>query len=152
MNQSIITGCSAPDFCSQYGNYLFRVRGLALPLGSCIESLSPDGLQRAIVPYRSNQGTIKLRSTSTGKTRDLEVKGWNGLMGVDWLSDGKSLLVSWHNHELDSALLNVELDGGASVLLRSKNDLWAAIPSPDGRFLAIAEASGTKNVWEVENF
>ncbi len=29
MHQSITTGCSIPDFCSQYGDYLFRVRGLA---------------------------------------------------------------------------------------------------------------------------
>jgi integrase/recombinase XerD len=29
MNQSTITGCSIRDFCSHYGDYLFRVRGLA---------------------------------------------------------------------------------------------------------------------------
>src|SRR6266849_5039214 len=29
MLQSIISGCSIPDFCSQYRDYLFRVRGLA---------------------------------------------------------------------------------------------------------------------------
>jgi site-specific recombinase XerD len=29
MHQSITTGCSIPDFCLQYEDYLFRVRGLA---------------------------------------------------------------------------------------------------------------------------
>jgi hypothetical protein len=29
MHQSITTGCSIPDFCFQYGDYLFRARGLA---------------------------------------------------------------------------------------------------------------------------
>jgi integrase len=29
MHQSITTGCSIPHFCLQYGEYLFRVRGLA---------------------------------------------------------------------------------------------------------------------------
>jgi integrase/recombinase XerD len=29
MHQSITTGCSIPDFCLQYGDYLLRVRGLA---------------------------------------------------------------------------------------------------------------------------
>jgi site-specific recombinase XerD len=29
MHQSITPGCSIPDFCLQYGDYLFRVRGLA---------------------------------------------------------------------------------------------------------------------------
>ena len=46
----------------------------------CNWSLSPDGSQRAIVAVGPNQGTIQLRSTSSGKTRDLVVKGWNGLM------------------------------------------------------------------------
>jgi Tol biopolymer transport system component len=116
-------------------------------------SLSPDGSERAIIKYGPNQGTIQLRSTATGKTRDIDVKGWNGLMGVDWSADGRSLLVSWHNFERDSALLNVTLDGKASVLLRSTNpEIWHAIASPDGRWLAIAEAGGAKNVWQVENF
>ena len=86
----------------------------------------------------------------TGETRELVVKGWDELKNVDWSADGKSLLVSWVNHDLESALLKVALDGRASVLLRSRNDLWA-IPSPDGRLLAIAEFTGTKNVWEIEN-
>jgi hypothetical protein len=114
--------------------------------------LSPDGTQRAIVAYGSNQGTIQLRSTSTGKTRDLIVEGWNGWMSAAWSANGHSLLATWHSHELDSALLHVTLDGRASVLLHSNNDIWGAVPSPDGRFLAIPEASGTKNVWQIESF
>jgi len=121
----------------------------------CNWSLSPDGSQRAVVTY-NNYGVIHLRSTSTGKTRDLVVKGWDELKAVDWSADGKSLLVSWLNHDrlnhdLDGALLRVALDGRASVLLRARNDIWA-IPSPDGRLLAIGEVTGTKNVWEIENF
>jgi len=115
-------------------------------------SLSPDGSQRALVAVGSDQGTIQLRSTSTGKTRDLVVKGWNGLMHIDWSADGRSLLVGWHNHERDSALLKVTLDGRASALLHSSNFIGYAIPSPDGRSLAILEVSPTKNVWQIENF
>jgi dipeptidyl aminopeptidase/acylaminoacyl peptidase len=118
----------------------------------CNWSLSPDGSQRAIVPYGFDQGTIQLRSTSSGRTRNLVVKGWNGLMGAYWSADGKTLLTSWHNHESESALLNVALDGRAFVLLRSSSEIWGAISSPDGRFLAITEAGGTKNVWQIENF
>jgi DNA-binding winged helix-turn-helix (wHTH) protein/Tol biopolymer transport system component len=119
----------------------------------CNWSLSPDGSQRAIVPFSPDQGTIQLRSTSTGKTRDLVVKGWNGLMGIEWSADGRSLLVSWKNHKWDSALLNITLDGRASVLMRSSSsDIWHAVPSPDGRLLAIGEARGPQNVWQIENF
>ena len=64
-----------------------------------------------------------------------------------------ALLVSWHNFERESALLKVTLDGKASVLINSSNpELWGAIPSPYGRFLAIAEAGGPKNVWQIQNF
>lgn len=119
----------------------------------CNWSLSPEGSQRAIIAFRANEGTIQFRPTSTGKTHDLIVKGWNGLVGVEWSADGKSLLVSCHNQHWESALLRVTLDGRASVLLHSSNsEIWAAVPSPDGRFLAIGEASGSHNVWQIENF
>jgi Tol biopolymer transport system component len=116
-------------------------------------SLSPDGSERAIVVYGPNVGKIQLRSTSTGQVRDLVLKGWNGLIGANWSADGKRLLVSWHNFERESALLSVTLDAKVSVLLNSDNpEIWAAIPSPNGRLLAIAEAGGPKNVWQIENF
>ncbi len=118
----------------------------------CNWSLSPDGSQRAIIFVGANDGKIHFRSTSTGKTRDLVVKGWSELMNIDWSADGKSLLVTWHKAS-DSALLNVTLDGKASPLLQSsKPGIWYAIPSPDGRLLAISEAGGSGNVWQVENF
>jgi Tol biopolymer transport system component len=110
-------------------------------------SLSPDGSQLAVIVVRPNQGTIQLRSTSKGKTRDLVVKGWSGLMGGDWSADGRSLLTVSHGHEGDSTLLKVTLDGRAFALLHSRNDVFSAIPSPDGRLLAMTEASGTQNVW-----
>jgi len=115
-------------------------------------SLSPDGSQLAVIVVRPNQGTIQLRSTSTGKTHDLVVKGWSGLMGGDWSADGRSLFTTSHSHEGDSTLLNVTLDGRAFVLLHSRSEVFSAIPSPDGRLLAITEDSGAKNVWQIENF
>ena len=119
----------------------------------CNWSLSPDGSQRAIIVLSPEQEKVQLRPTSSGETRDLVVKGWNGLMNIDWSADGKSLLVGWHNYESDSALLNITLDGRASVLLHTRGpEVWYAIPSPDGRLLAIGEATGTNNVWQIVNF
>jgi len=112
--------------------------------------LSPDGSQRAFVAVGADQETIRLRSTSSDTSRDLVVKGWKGLMHVDWSADGKSLLVGWHNQERESALLKVTLDGKASVLHRSSDFIGYAIPSPDGHSLAILEVSPTKNVWQIE--
>ena len=118
----------------------------------CNWSLSPDGSQRAVIACRPNEGMIRLRSTSTGEARDMVVNGWNELMDINWAADGRGLLISWQNQASGSALLKVTPDGRASILLRSSNQIWHAIPSPDGRFLAIAEAGGTKNVWQIENF
>jgi hypothetical protein len=110
-----------------------------------------DGSQRAVIPVGVNEGTIQFRSTSSDKTHDLVVKGWSGLSSVDWSVDGKSLLLAWHNRR-ESALLKVALDGKVSGLLRSSNFIAFAIPSPDGRLLAISEVSVAKNAWQIENF
>jgi Tol biopolymer transport system component len=118
----------------------------------CNWSLSPDGSQRAVIPVGVNEGTIQFRSTSSDKTHDLIVKGWSGLSNVDWSLDGKSLLLAWHNRDRESALLKVALDGKVSVLLRSSNFIAYAIPSPDGRLLAISEVRLAKNAWQIGNF
>lgn len=119
----------------------------------CNWSLSPDGSQRAIVVYGGNVSTIQMRSTTTGKSHELILKGWEGLKNIDWAADGKSLFLAWHDFQRDSALLNVGLDGKVSVVLRSSNpEVFYAIPSPNGRLLAIAEAQNTQNVWQIENY
>jgi Tol biopolymer transport system component/DNA-binding winged helix-turn-helix (wHTH) protein len=115
-------------------------------------SLSPDGSQRAFVAVGSNQGTIQLRSTSSEESRDLVVQGWNGLMHIDWSADGRSLLVGYHHQQQESALLRITLDGKVSVLLRSSDFIGYAIPSPDGRLLAILEVRPTKNAWQIVDF
>lgn len=115
-------------------------------------SLSPDGSQVSLFAESRDQQKILLRSTSTGKTQELTVKGWTGLATADWSADGKSLLVSAKSHDGESVLLNVTLDGKASVLLRSRNDILWAIPAPNGKLVAIPQRTFTSNAWLVENF
>jgi DNA-binding winged helix-turn-helix (wHTH) protein/Tol biopolymer transport system component len=117
----------------------------------CNWSLSPDGLTRAIVPA-GTKGRILLRSTLSGETRELIVKGWDDLDSIDWSSDGKNIFAGWH-HESDSALLRISLDGSVSVVLRSANpQVIGAIQSPDGQSLAFAGLSTVRNAWKIENF
>jgi Tol biopolymer transport system component len=118
----------------------------------CNWSLSPDGLQRAMT-CANPKGTIRLRSTLTGKIHDVPVNGWNELGGIEWAVDGRSLLVAGITRERQCALLRVTLDGKPSILLRSGNpEVLAAIQSPDGRSLVIAEAATSNNVWQIEDF
>ena len=115
-------------------------------------ALSPDGSQRALLPGRPGE-IIRIRSTLTGESRDVVVKGWEGLNTVDWSASGKSLLVSQGLYPRESALLNVTLDGTATVLYRSVNpEIDWAIQSPDGRFVAMQNSIHSKNVWQIENF
>lgn len=119
---------------------------------SCNWSLSPDGSQRAIV-CPSLKETIRFRSTLTGRTHDVRVTGRNELGSIVWTADGRGLLVAGRTPEGESALLKVTLGGKASVLLRSTTaEILGAIPSPDGRSVAIAEKSVYNNVWQIENF
>jgi DNA-binding winged helix-turn-helix (wHTH) protein/Tol biopolymer transport system component len=114
-------------------------------------SLSPDGSQRAIIPYGS-KGPIRFQSTITGETRELTVKRWEELDSIDWSADRKAVFVSSH-HESDSALLKITLGGTVSVLLRSSGpQVVGPMPSPDGHYVMFAGLSTTSNVWMVENF
>jgi len=51
-------------------------------------------------------------------------------------------------------LLFVDLNGNAHALLEGERyaPLVYAIPSPDGRYLALRKAAGDINVWMIENF
>jgi hypothetical protein len=116
-------------------------------------NLSPDGSQRAIALNR----TIQLKSTSSGKSRDLFVKGWSDtglhINSVEWSRSGKTLFVVWGNRDKESTLLNITLDGKVSVVLSSSKWIGYVVPSPDGRRQAILEAvNPTKNAWEVQGF
>lgn len=115
-------------------------------------TLSPDGSQRAILAGRPG-GIIRLRSTRTGESHEVVVKGWTKLDTADWFSNGKGFLVTWELYERNSALLNVTLDGKATVLLQSSNpEIGWAISSPDGRLIGIQNFIHSKNVWQIENF
>ena len=127
---------NVPVRCERVGKVQIPRKSIPHAIGACPPMVRNERHRMLITTAERFNSDPHL----TGKTRDLVVKGWNELKNVDWSADGKSLLVSWDNHERDSALLKVTLDGKASVLLRSRNDLWA-IPSPDGRLLAIAEDS-----------
>jgi hypothetical protein len=81
------------------------------------------------------------------------VKGWSVLSTWDPAPDGRSFYTSAIQPDGTVALLNVDLQGTAHVLLKQKNGAMCwAIPSPDGKFLADMLVNGESNAWVLENF
>src|SRR5579862_7821380 len=113
-------------------------------------SLSPDGTMLAISKAKTEEpGRIRLVDVKNGAERWIEIQGGSGIASLDWAADSKSLWVvaeSEHN-----ALLNVDLNGHAREVWRPKKiSVGWAIPSPDGRHLALRVNSGSANAWMLE--
>lgn len=126
--------------------------------------LSPDGSRLAISKYSERR--IHVLPLNGQPATEIVVKGWNSVQSLNWAADGKGLVVSSAT-EGGSALLHVDLNGNANVLWQQKGSIapWGfpfelfigpsapwAVPSPDGRHLAIYEWKLTSNIWMMENF
>jgi Tol biopolymer transport system component len=118
-------------------------------------SLSPDGSMLAMAKKMdiAVQPEIRLLTLKDGKERILKLTTWSGISALDWAADGKNLWVSASTTTGINGLLSVDLQGRARpVWEQTKMAVGWAIPSPDGRYLAMWQASGNANVWMVENF
>jgi hypothetical protein len=115
--------------------------------------LSPDGTVLAATEIGVNQNRIRLVSLSGLPARDITVKDWNNFMSVDWAADGKGLFVSSNPTGRVSTLLYVDLAGNATPLWQVKNfyATWA-IPSHNGKYVAIPAPTTECNIWMLENF
>jgi Tol biopolymer transport system component len=112
--------------------------------------LSPDGTRIALLKRRENQ--VHILATSGRTVREVTVKGWNSVAGLNWTADGKGFFVS-SKREDSSVLLHVDLQGNAHIVWEQRG--WEGlrcVPSPDGRHLAILAFRLNNNVWMMENF
>ena len=117
-------------------------------------SLSPDGTTLAIAKGKAGEEEprIDLISLKSGADRWLQIQGWGGVAAIDWAADGKSLWASSAGREQEeNVLLNIDLQGHArSVWRPKKKGVYWAIPSHDGRYLALHVSSSSANVWMAE--
>ena len=125
-------------------------------------NLSPDGMRIAIL--KRSEAAIQVLSLSRQASQQIVAKGWSGLQSVDWAADGTGLFVS-SVREGGSALLRLDLKGNGQLLWAYRGTIepgisafiggplapWA-VPSPDGRHLAICRWSLNANIWLMENF
>jgi eukaryotic-like serine/threonine-protein kinase len=126
--------------------------------------LSPDGTRIAVLKYSARN--IRVFPVNGAPQQEIFAKGWKSLQSVHWAADGKGFFVSG-TADGGSALLHLDLQGNAHVLWKQKGSIapwnvplahrWGpsapwAIPSPDGRHLAIYDWSLNGNMWMMENF
>ncbi len=112
-------------------------------------ALSPDGTRIAVL--KKSTAEIHVLSLQTHADHQIIVQGWNSLVALDWTADGAGFFMS--SLQPSCVVLRVDLHGKARVLWEPKGaSMTWAIPSPDGRHLAMPAFSQNSNVWMMENF
>jgi Tol biopolymer transport system component len=112
--------------------------------------LSPDGTRIAIL--KLHEGRIQILSLNGRAPQQITVKGWNTLTSVFWAADGKGLFVSSFK-DRGAVVLSVNLQGSARLLWEHLGGIDTyAVPSPDGRHLAMRAWNVEGNLWMMENF
>jgi Tol biopolymer transport system component len=116
-------------------------------------SLSPDGTTLAIAKgkWGNDEPRIRLVSLDGAPDRWLVIHGWAAIASIDWAADSKSLWAATAG-ERENVLLGIDLEGNARVVWRPKNVIvgWA-IPSRDGKLLALHVRSSSANAWLLEH-
>jgi len=122
----------------------------ALPEVSYESRLSPDGTRIAV--YRPGENHIHILWVNGQPPQDIVVKGWNETGDVFWAADSKSFFVSSSKNQVP-VVLHVDLQGNAKVLWEVQGGTsTCAVPSPDGRHLAVQRMTVDGNLWMMENF
>jgi len=115
--------------------------------------LSPDGTRIAVLKCLEGQLRLTILALSSQTQREITVPGWSRGQYVYWAADGNGLFVSCSTQR-GSVLLQVDLRGNSHLLWKPamhSDPLWA-VPSPDGRRLAIMGSIWNSNMWMIDNF
>jgi hypothetical protein len=115
-------------------------------------SLSPDGTTIAIAKgkWADAEHRIHLVFLNGSPDRWLTIQGWPALGSLDWAADSKTLWATTIG-DVENALLQIDLQGRVRPVWRPKKvGVSWAIPSRDGRYLALHVGSGSANVWMLE--
>ena len=114
--------------------------------------ISPDGSSIAVLT--EDDRTIHVLSLSGQPERVINPNGWSSLEGLTWDASGKGFFTSSFTQR-SAVLLYIDLQGNARVLWEQRGragDMLRAIPSPDGRHLAIKGYAVSSNAWMIQDF
>ena len=115
-------------------------------------TLSPDGSTLALAKSKWNNedSRIHLVSLEGNPEQWLTLKDVSGIEFLDWAADSKNLWASTPGDK-ENVLLRIDLEGHAHAVWRPKNIRVAwAIPSRDGKHLALHVYSRSANVSMLE--
>jgi eukaryotic-like serine/threonine-protein kinase len=130
---------------------LFKIGGLNPENWEWGWDVSPDGRSVAFI---KNDGKISILSLHGRLLKEIAPKGWAYIYAFDGAVDGKGWFTTGRMGARQG-LLHVDLQGNARLLWPNSASVYInyAIPSPDGRRLAIqATAHTSSNIWMIENF
>jgi DNA-binding winged helix-turn-helix (wHTH) protein/Tol biopolymer transport system component len=122
-------------------------------------SLSPDG--RYLASPKSagplEASGVRILDLIGGRAREISLSGLPLIMGMDWAPDSRSLWVGGYMGRSSggtrSGLVRVDLAGQVKTVLEgSSMAVWFAVPSPDGRRVAVLAHTDDSNVSLLENF
>jgi len=85
--------------------------------------------------------------------RTIHINEWLGILAIDWAADGKSFWASAMLRGEARALVSIDLRGNVrTVIDGGKPFIGWAIPSRDGKHLAMWQSTGGSNVWMLDGF
>jgi hypothetical protein len=118
-------------------------------------TLSPDGKLLALCKQArvSEDTKIRLVTLEDGTERAVHIKEWAAILAFDWAADGKSFWASAILRGESRSLVNIDLHGSVKPLIEGgKPYIGWAIPSRDGKHLAVWQSTGGSNAWMLDGF
>ena len=114
--------------------------------------ISPDGSSIALSSLDQLHGKIRFIDLARQQQHDVALPEGIGVLDLSWTADGRALLASAMQDGKHS-IVRIELDGKVSILANlGVHEIYAIIPSPDGRHIAFSQRTLESNVWLVDNF
>jgi hypothetical protein len=141
------------------GRELLRIGRPVSPGGDKGWDVSPDGSSLVLLKDDGEKVAfqIQIRPVAGGRGRELNIDGWTNAWCIRWAADGKGWYVTTTTSRSVSpglgnwTVLKVDVSGKAQQLMQGFT--WGdAVPSPDGRRVAMMGQVLVSNVWMLENF